>query len=82
MVQPTFISPAPPELEDNDALVGGKAIREFRNALLGTTTSLSAVFKQLGKGQIPAQKTPSGYVGSKRGLRRHYARGVGLTMNS
>ena len=81
MVQPTFVIPGsgkPPELEDGDALLGGKAIREFRNRLLGTDTSLSAVFKQLSKGQIPAQKTPSGYVASRRGLRQFYARGTGL----
>lgn len=74
----TTVGPAPPELEIGDALLGGKAIWKFRNELLGTDTSLSATFKQLIKGQIPANKTPSGYVGSKRGLRQFYARGTGL----
>jgi hypothetical protein len=67
-----------PELEDGDVLLGGVAIRDFRNKLLGTNTSLSATFKQLVLKQIPAQKTPSGWIASKRGLRRHYARGLGL----
>jgi hypothetical protein len=80
MSQPIFtaIEPGFPELGDNDALVGGAAIQQFRNRLLGVKTSLSATFKQLAAGAIPAQKSPSGYISSKRGLRQHYARGTGL----
>jgi hypothetical protein len=81
MTQSTLADPEsgrPPELEDGDALPNGKAIWKFRNRLLGTNTSYSATMKQLRKKQIPANRTPSGYVGSKRGLRQHYARGTGL----
>ena len=81
MSQPSFTAAGPgypAELEDGDALVGGVKIREFRNKLLGVDTSLSATFKQLKLRQIPAQKTASGWVASKRGLRRHYARNTGL----
>jgi hypothetical protein len=81
MSQPAFTATElgwVPELEPGDALLGGAAIQKFRNELLGTDTSLSATFKQLIKGQIPAQKTPSGWLGSKKGLRRHFARGTGL----
>ena len=69
---------APPLLEDCDALLGGAAIMEFRNKLLGSKTSLSATLKQLKLGHIPAQRTPSGWLASKTGLRCHYARGLGL----
>jgi hypothetical protein len=68
----------PAELEDGDALVGGAAIQQFRNQLLGVDTSLSATFKQLALKQMPAQKTASGWIASKRGLRQFYARGTGL----
>jgi hypothetical protein len=89
MSQPTFTTTGPgyseighsyppAELEDGDALLGGAAIQQFRNRLLGTKTSLSATFKQLERGQIPAQRIPGGWLASKRGLRRHYARGTGL----
>jgi len=78
MSQPAIGPDPPAELEDGDAIVGGVAIRQFRNQLLGIDTSLSATFKQLNRGQIPAQKTASGWIASKRGLRRFYARGTGL----
>jgi hypothetical protein len=81
MSQPSFTATGPgypPELEDGDALVGGIAIQQFRNQLLGIDTSLSATFKQLANGQIPAKRTASGYIASRRGLRQHYARGTGL----
>jgi hypothetical protein len=82
MSQPTFTAAGPgypAEIQPGDALVGGKAIWEYRNALLGTDTSLSATFKQLANGDIPAKKTPSGYIASKRALRQHYAAGTGLS---
>ena len=71
-------SGTPVEFADNDALVGGIAIWRFRNQLLGTNTSLAATFKQLLKKQIPAEKHAGTWIGSKRGLRRFYARNTGL----
>jgi hypothetical protein len=73
---PGYTDPA--ELEDGDALVGGEAICRFVNELLGTSTSITACFKRLKLGQIPAQKVAGSWIGSKRGLRRFYARGTGL----
>jgi hypothetical protein len=68
----------PVELADGDALVGAPAIREFRNRLLGVNTSITAIYKQLKAGQIPANKVAGQYIASQRGLRRFYARGTGL----
>jgi len=68
----------PAELEDGDALVGGDAVWKFRNGLLVINTSLGAMFKQLVKKQIPAEKHAGTWIASKRGLRRHYGRGTGL----
>jgi hypothetical protein len=73
-----MIMPNPAELEDNDALIGGEAICKFVNDLLGTNTSVAAIFKRLKLGQLPAQKVAGSWIGSKRGLRRFYARGTGL----
>jgi hypothetical protein len=68
----------PVELEDGDALVGGEAICRFVNELLGTNVSTAAFFKRLKLGQVPANKVSGSWIGSKRGLRRYYARNTGL----
>jgi hypothetical protein len=73
---PGYASPA--ELEDGDALVGGVAIWRFVNGLLGTDVSLAAIFKRMKVGQLPAQKVAGTWIGSKRGIRRFYARSTGL----
>jgi hypothetical protein len=81
MSEPTFTATAtarPAELEPGDALIGGRAIWRYRNELLGTACSLSLVFKLLQLGEIPAKRTRSGYIGSKRALRQFYAAGTGL----
>ena len=59
---------------DDMPLVGGKAIWRFHNQLLGLDTSLSAIFKQLSKGDIPANKTAGTWISSTRKMRLHYAR--------
>jgi hypothetical protein len=73
---PGYADPA--ELEVGDALVGAEAIWRFNNELLGTTTSLAAIFKRLKLRQMPAQKVAGTWIGSKRGLRRFYGRNTGL----
>jgi hypothetical protein len=66
-------SPRPFE-DDDRPLVGGRAIQEFHNRLLGVDLSLSAIFKQLVNGSIPANKTAGTWISSERKLRQHYAR--------
>jgi hypothetical protein len=75
MLQATFANAGPGLLEgDDQPLVGGQAIWRFHNLLLGVDTSLSAIFKQLSKGDIPANKTAGTWITSERKLRQFYAR--------
>ena len=67
--------PPPGVFEEGDKpLLGGRAIWPFRNRLLNDDLSLSAVFKQLSKGEIPANRTAGKWISSERKLRLHYAR--------
>jgi hypothetical protein len=66
--------PPLPFEDDDRPLLGGRAIWRFRNELLNDDLSLSAVFKQLSSGAIPANKTAGTWITSERKLRLHYAR--------
>jgi hypothetical protein len=64
--------PPPGVFEEGDKpLLGGRAIWAFRNKLLNDDLSLSAVFKQLNKGEIPANRTAGKWISSERKLRLH-----------
>lgn len=75
MLHPTPMDIGPGVFEDGDRpLVGGKAIQCAIRELLGVELSVSAVFKQLASGAIPANKTAGTWITSERKLRLHYAR--------
>jgi hypothetical protein len=75
MSELTFTDAGPGLLEGDDRpLIGGRAIQRFHNELLGVDTRLSAIFKQLAKGDIPANKTAGAWITTTRKMRQHYAR--------
>jgi hypothetical protein len=68
-----------PQLETGDALVGGAAITDYINALLGTNADIQTVYGWILRKKIPAGKFGARVMGSKRAIREALARATGIT---
>lgn len=68
----------PPQLEEGDILNGVKEIHGYVCRLLGREQSISSTYWQISRGILPARKYGRYYIGSRRGIAQHLARGLGF----